>query len=74
MKYLLHGGRQGCHDMPYVISMLEGHWPARFVSITYSPHCVRRSLFSTTWHRPFFPYAVRREDRVRQCRGSRCPP
>jgi hypothetical protein len=30
--------------------------------------------FSTTWHRSFFPCAVRREDCVRRSRGSRCPP
>jgi hypothetical protein len=39
MKYLPHGVRQGRLNMRYVVGMLEGHWPARFVSITYSPHC-----------------------------------
>jgi hypothetical protein len=60
--------------MCYVVSMLEGHWPTRFVSVTYSPHYVRWSFFPTTWHRPFFPCAVRREDHVHRSRGSRCPP
>jgi hypothetical protein len=50
--------------MCYVIRMLEGHWLARFVYITYSPHCFRWSFVLTTWHRSFFPCAVRREDRV----------
>jgi hypothetical protein len=73
-KYLPHGGRRGCLDMRYVVSMLEGHWPARFVSITYSPHYVRRSFFLTPWHCSFFPYAVRRENCVCRSRGSRCSP
>jgi hypothetical protein len=60
--------------MSYVIIMLEGHWPTRFVSITYSPHCFRRLFFLTTWHRSFFPCAVRRENRVCRSRGSRCSP
>ena len=50
--------------MHYVIGMLEGHWPARFVSVTYSSHCFRRSFIPTTWYHSFFPRAVRREDRV----------
>jgi hypothetical protein len=60
--------------MRYVVGMLEGHWPARFVSITYSPHYFRQSFVLTTWHRSFFPHAVRREDRVCRSRGSRCSP
>jgi hypothetical protein len=60
--------------MHYVTIMLEGHWPAHFVSFTYSPHCFRRLFFPTTWNRSFFPCAVRREDGVRRSRGSRCPP
>jgi hypothetical protein len=55
MKYLLHDGRRGHFDMRYVISMLEGHWPAHFVSFTYSPHYVRRSFFSTHGIIPSFP-------------------
>jgi hypothetical protein len=50
--------------MSSVIGMLEGHWPTRFVSITYSPHYFRWSFILTTWHRSFFLHAVRREDRV----------
>jgi hypothetical protein len=65
---------EGAFDLRYVVSMLESHWSARVVSITYSPHCVRRSFFPTTWHHSFFPCAVRREDRVCRSRGSRCPP
>jgi hypothetical protein len=64
MKYLLHSGRRGRLDMRYVVSLLEGHWLACFVSITYSPHYIRRLFLPTTWHHPFFPGAVRREDRV----------
>jgi hypothetical protein len=60
--------------MRYVIGMLEGHWPSRFVSITYSPHRFRWSFVLTTWHCSFFPRAVRREDRVCRSRGSRCSP
>jgi hypothetical protein len=60
--------------MSYVIVMLEGHWLACFVSITYSPHYFRRSFIPTTWHYSFFPCAVRREDRVCRSRGSRCSP
>jgi hypothetical protein len=73
-KYISHGGRRGRLDMRYVVSMLEGHWPAHFVSIIYSPHCVRRSFFPTTWHHSFFPCAVKREDCVCRSRGSRCSP
>jgi hypothetical protein len=25
-KYLPHGGRRGCFDLRYVVSMLESHW------------------------------------------------
>jgi hypothetical protein len=56
--------------MCYVVGMLEGCWPARFVSITYSPHQFRWSFVLTTWYRPFFPRAVRMEDRVCRSRGS----
>jgi hypothetical protein len=53
--------------MHNVFGMLEGHWPARFVSVTYSSYRFRRSFVPTTWHHPLFPRAVRREDHV--CRG-----
>jgi hypothetical protein len=51
--------------MRYVIGMIEGHWPARFVSITYSSHCFRQSFVPTTWYHSHFSHAIRREDRVR---------
>jgi hypothetical protein len=60
--------------MRYVIGMLEGHWPTRFVSVTYSPHCFRQSFIPTTWYHSLFPHAVRREDRVCQGRSSRHAP
>jgi hypothetical protein len=50
--------------MRYVVGMLEGRWPAHFVSVTYSPQCFRRSFVLTTWYRSFFPRVVRREDHV----------
>jgi hypothetical protein len=56
--------------MRYVVGMLEGHWPARFVSIIYSLHCFRQSFFPTTWHRAFFSHAVKREDHVCQSRET----
>jgi hypothetical protein len=58
--------------MRYVIGMLEGRWPTRFVSVTYSPHFFQRSFILTTWHHPLFPHVVRREDHVLRGRGSRC--
>jgi hypothetical protein len=60
--------------MRYVIGMLEGHWPARFVSVTYSPHCFRWSFILTTWYHSLFPYVVRREYHVCRGRSSRCAP
>jgi hypothetical protein len=57
--------------MHHVIGMLEGHWPAHFVSITYSSYHFRRSFVPTTWHHPLFPCTVRREDRVHRGRSSR---
>jgi hypothetical protein len=60
--------------MRYVIGMLEGHWPARFVSVTYSSHCFQRSFIPTTWYHSLFPHVVRREDHVRRGRSSRCVP
>jgi hypothetical protein len=60
--------------MHYVIGMLEGHWLAHFVSVTYSSHYFRRLFVLTTWYHSLFPHAVRREDRVRQGRSSQCIP
>jgi hypothetical protein len=57
--------------MCYVVGMLEGHWLARFVSITYSSHYFRRSFVLTTWYHSLFPRAVGREDRVRRGRSNR---
>jgi hypothetical protein len=65
---------EDCLDMRYFVSMLKGHWPTHFVSITYSPHYFRWSFFPTTWHRSFFPCAARRENRLCRSRGSRCSP
>jgi hypothetical protein len=56
--------------MRYVIGMLEGHWLACFVSVTYSPHHFRWSFVLTTWYPSVFPRAVRREDHVCRSRGS----
>jgi hypothetical protein len=52
------------HD---VFGVLEGHWPTRFVYVTYSSYHVQRSFVPTTWHHTLFSHAVRGEDRV--CRG-----
>jgi hypothetical protein len=73
-QYLPHGGQRGHLDMRYVVSMLEGHWLAHFVSITYSPHCFRHRSFRPHGIIPSFPMTVRRENRVCQSRGSRCSP
>jgi hypothetical protein len=56
--------------MHYVVGMLEGHWLARFISITYSSHCFRLLFVPTTWYHSLFPHVFRREDRVRRSRSS----
>jgi hypothetical protein len=60
--------------MRYVIGMLEGHWPAHFVSVTYSSHYFRRSFILTTWYHFLFLHVVRREGHVHRGRSSRCVP
>jgi hypothetical protein len=60
--------------MRHFVGMLEGHWPACFVSFTYSSHFFQQSFVLTTWHHFLFPRAARREDRVCRGRSSRCIP
>jgi hypothetical protein len=57
--------------MRYIVGMLEGHWPNRFVFVTYSSHYFRWFFIPTTWYHSLFPHAVRREDHVRQGISSR---
>jgi hypothetical protein len=55
-----------------VVGVLEGHWPNRFVSVTYSSYRFQRSFVLTTWNHPLFSHAVRREDRVHRGLSGRC--
>jgi hypothetical protein len=55
--------------MRYVIGMLEGHWPARFVSVTYSSHYFRQSFIPNTWYHSLLPRAVNKEDHVHRGRS-----
>jgi hypothetical protein len=41
--------------MHHVVGMLEGHWPAHFVSVTYSSYRFRWSFFQPHGIIPSFP-------------------
>ena len=71
-EHFLHSGWWGCLNMRDVFGILEGHYPTRFVSITYSPYHFQRSFILTTWNHPLFPHAVRGEYCVRRGWSGQC--